>query len=230
MKRMRIFILAVFLVSCSRETTIIQHESPVLKVDNIFMQQAKCYNGDTCFTEDMRTLNPPVDSINTVPDLLGGLDPAYPIVAASTHFFKPLNDIQYIYVHSCMTQQYVRYLIYAEGQMQFIQTREDFARLYAPIKSENEALSYAMAVTGYTALFDLEQHPKLNVLAEPLEETFVEKVADGYHVHLFDTSLCGCGPHVIKSVEVYVSTDGSVQEEDPIPAYSDPEMDNLCID
>jgi hypothetical protein len=111
-----------------------------------------------------------------------------------------------------------------------LDSKQKFAGVFAPIESREEALSYAVAVTGYQPMYDLESIEGLEIVSEKLDETHVKKIKEGYVVLLFDYFLCHCGPFVIKSVDVTVHFDGSISVSEEADAYHDPRWDNVCID
>jgi hypothetical protein len=135
-----------------------------------------------------------------------------------------------MYIKPCLSTRHVRYVAEVGGELQLLDSVESMAAVYAPIESAEEALSYALATTGYSAVYDLESTPNLKLLVDPLEETYVAETPEGYTVHLFDTFLCGCGPHIIRSVEVQVSQDGKLTQSQPVDAFRDPAIDDLCVD
>ena len=126
--------------------------------------------------------------------------------------------------------QYIRYLVLFEGQIQLVDSVDGLASLFAPIDSAEEALSYAVATSGLSALYDINETPDLKLYTTPVEETFVKETGDGYLVHLFHTYLCGCGPHIVRSMDVTVSKDGTITISEPVEAFSDPQYDGLCVD
>lgn len=209
---------------------VIQHPAPEIKMDHSYFENLGCFNDPACLPDSLRELEHPIDYISRPNDLLGGLNPSLPLAVASTNGFRAEDELQAVYVNSCMVQQYIRYLILINGELELIDSVEKLAAIYAPIESENEALSYAIAATGLSALYDLDQSSNLKWYSDTLEETYVSKSDGGYRVHLFDTFLCGCGPHIVRSVDLIVSNDGSIKSSDAIDAYSDPELDGLCID
>ncbi len=129
-----------------------------------------------------------------------------------------------------MGTYYVRYLVEVDGEMRLIDSAEGLQQLYAPIESEDEALSYAVAVTGLAPLNDLELHPFYKRHTRPMIESHSAFDGTQYTVNLYDTYLCGCGPHIVSSITVTVQQDGSFKLSEPIGAFSDPKTDGLCID
>lgn len=204
--------------------------TPDLKIDNAYFAELGCFEDPACLPDDLQRLDPPISSINEPSDILGGLNPVLPLAVGSTVLSRDEVEIPAVYVKRCMRYQFIRYLVANNGEIELVDSIEKLAKIYAPIESSEEALSYAVAATGYTALFDLGRKSKL-VFYDPLVETTSVSLAEGnYHVGLFDNYMCGCGPHITRSVEVTVHLDGTIETAEPQDAFSDPEYDGLCID
>lgn len=237
MKRLTLTMVFLFLgiLSCSfpalkPRSKIISHPAPTFKMDNSFFAGLGCFNNPSCLPQPLQDIQYPVEFINQPSNYLGGLDPAIPIAIASKFHYSPDEPIPAIYVKKCLGSQYVRYIVYTGEEFKLIDSIEALAKTYSPIDSENEAFSYAVAATGLTPVYDIHSTPKLKLYAEPVEETYVSVVDDGFLVHLFDTFLCGCGPHIISSVDITVKPDGTIERSAPLQAYRDPKTDDLCVD
>ncbi len=227
----RVLVIALFvLTGCRASQKVIQHPAPALKMDNSYFSDLGCFTDPTCLPPNLQNIENPIDNISEPGDILGGLNPGFPLAVSTTHGFTPEDEIPSVYVSRCMVKQYVRYLVSVDGEIRLVDSVEGLAALYAPIDSPNEALSFAIASTGYSAAYDLHENRELKFYVDSPEETFVRDVNGGYLVHLFNTYLCGCGPHIISSVDVTVKTDGSIKLSDPVEVFSDPKLDGLCID
>lgn len=227
----RLLLIALFLLTgCGTSQKVIQHPAPALKVDNSYFSGLGCFSDPSCLPQNLQDIEHPIDYISEPADILGGLTPALPLAVASAHGFTPEDEIPAVYVNHCMIQQYVRYLVYVGGEIRLVDSVEGLASIYAPVDSPDEALSFAITSTGLSGVYDLHENRELKFYVASPEETYVREVSGGYLVHLFSTYLCGCGPHVVKSVDVTVKTDGSIQLSDAVDVFSDPELDGLCID
>jgi hypothetical protein len=116
-------------------------------------------------------------------------------------------------------------------------------RAFAPIESPEEALSYAVAATGYRTKFEPEEYDDMawaadlgeaviyEYFTDELEDTHVVETGDGYVVYLFEFSPISCSPYPVWSVPVEVRTDGTVTELDDIRVklYQDSNL-WICID
>lgn len=229
------FCVLLALTSCSilqfkRTPDIIQHDQPALSLDDSYFVSINCYSDRSCLPEEMTSTDPQYDHLGKAPDLLGGLTPSIPLAVLTSNWYQPIPDVQFMYIKPCLSTRHVRYVARVNGELILLDSVESMAAMYAPIESAEEALSYALATTGYSAVYDLESTPNLKLMVDPLEESYVTETPEGYTAHLFDTFLCGCGPHIIRSVEVQVSRDGKVTQSQPMDAYRDPDIDDLCVD
>lgn len=172
------------------------------------------------------------DRVQPPGDLLGGLEPALPISLCLT---RPepgtaLDRNAYLYREGCMVPEYVRYAVWRDGQFGLLESQADMAALYAPVVSQDEALSYALAVTGFGVRYGLQPVKGFRYFVDELQDTHVIEVDEGYRVLLYDYHFCGCGPHTTDAVWVQVSRDGAVKEVDRQAVFEDPAEDGLCVD
>jgi hypothetical protein len=126
--------------------------------------------------------------------------------------------------------QLARYVIERDGQFELLETQQNLKQAYAPIISETEALSYAIASTGLSAYFGFEAPRGFRYFVDKLEDSHVVATSQGYLVYLYDYQLCGCGPHTTSYVELEVLASGEIKETGRIPVFEDPEQDGLCVD
>ena len=170
------------------------------------------------------------DQIRTPGDLLGGLQPFYPMRICLTGKPGATPPAQFIYKEGCLLAKFVRYVIYKDGQYRLIQSVADLQEIYAPIQSETEALSYALAATGLGVRYGLQAERGLRYFVDDLQDTFVRQTEQGYMARLYDYKLCGCGPHPTFAVDILITTDGQLKEISRVKVFEDPEEDNLCVD
>ncbi len=165
--------------------------------------------------------------------LVGALQPNHPIHICLTRTLpseQKLAANDYIYSAGCLQKQYIRYVIWKDDHFELIQSKAEFQSIYAPIETSEEALSYAIGITGLDALYDLEVRKTLRYFIDTIEDTHVKQTQEGYLVYLFDYKLCGCGPHSTYLVEILVKPDGVWNELNRTKIFEDPEEDNLCVD
>lgn len=112
--------------------------------------------------------------------LLGGLDPAYPI---ATCFTSEWNYVQRS--KACILGLGNAYIIERDGQYELLDSPKKFKAAFAPIESENEAFSYAIAVTKYDAVYHQETSADYEYFVEKLEDTHVETRGNEYIVRLY---------------------------------------------
>ena len=160
---------------------------------------------------------------------LGALEPDLPIMLCSVNNPDRSETQPNVYMSGCLMRQYNRYLVFQDGKFKLVASLEEFRALYGPIESPDEALSYALAVTGLGAQYNLKADV-LRYKVNQIEDTHVEQTGDGYKVHLFYYQLCGCGPHGTSAVQVTVSRAGEVQQSAKTLLFEDPKQDGMCVD
>jgi hypothetical protein len=230
-----ILILVSACSSGARTPDVRNHPAPDLTVDTTPFQTAGCPLDDSG-----RNVCPPesplgrlgCDYITAPGDYLGGLEPKDPLnlcwkLGAGGLF---LTSDEYIYRDGCLLPLYARYVIQRDGQFVLLKSLADLQKAYAPITSEDEALSYALAATGLPAYFGFEAPQGFRYFVDGLEDSHVVANDQGFLVYLYDYKFCGCGPHTTFYVEVLIKADGMVEETGRTPVFEDPEQDNLCID
>ncbi len=218
--------LSWLLSSCSSKPEFINHPAPNLTVS------IDAFNGEI-------PSNLGCDEIQAPSDLLGGLEPAYPIAICavsndssghSEELQAEINGGQYFYYTGGLFGNYVRYIIHQNGEFILLKTKEDFRKVFAPIESPEEALSYALAVRNLSAYYGLEYFEGYKYEVGTLEDTYVLQQADSYLVHLFYEQVFGCGPHWTSQIDVHVSVAGIVEELSSEAIFRDPNLDDLCVD
>ncbi len=218
--------LSWLLSSCSSKPEFINHPAPNLTV-----------SFDALSGEVPSNLG--CDEIQAPSNLLGGLEPAYPIAICaiyndssghSEELQAEIDGGQYFYYTGGLFGSYVRYVIQRDGEFILLKTEDDFREAYSPVESPEEALSYALAVGNLSAYYGLEYFEGYEYEVDTLEDTYVTPEADGYLVHLFYDQFYGCGPHWTSTVDVRVSLDGIVEEIGSEAIFRDPALDDLCVD
>ena len=135
-----------------------------------------------------------------------------------------------LYDSGCSFKVKQRLLMYQDGDYLLIRDLEDLKYNFAPITNGDQALGYAIAATGAEARYDLENLEGYRLLANPLQETNVQLVSDGFEVILYSYQACGCGPHTTTMQKIKVTNSGDLQLLESIPAFENPEEDDLCVD
>lgn len=217
----------LFLTACKGEPQFINHTPPDLVVSF------------EAFNDPSLAATFGCDEIQTPSNLLGGLEPPYPIAICTIQYIPgegseeliaEIDNGQYLYYTGGLFGTYIRYVIQQDGELVLLKTEEDFREVFAPIESADEALSYALAVRNLSAYYGIEYFPEYEYEVDIIEDTFVTPEADGYRVHLFYDQVFGCGPHWTSAIDVHVSVDGNVEEVSATALFRDPNIDELCVD
>lgn len=160
---------------------------------------------------------------------LGALEPDLPIMQCVVSSTDRSLALPNIYNAGCLVNHFVRYIIFQDGQFKLVSNLEEFRKVYAPVESPDEALSYALATTGFKAYYN-QKLENYRYKVDLIEDTHVDQTPEGFTVHLFDDRLCGCGPYATSAVQVKVSCSGEVSIEAKTVLYEDPRLDGLCVD
>jgi hypothetical protein len=212
---------------------VTNHPAPALSVDSAPFQNAGCGA-----SPDYQSCDPAsalgalgCDMIRETGPYLGGLEPVYPMVYCISRYQRSADPPEPALFHkACLAGQNYRLALDKDGQTQLISDLVELQAAFAPIETPEEALSYAMAATGFEAKYGYKADSTYRYKVKQVEDTHVDTTDAGYVVHLFDSYICGCGPHSYKSVDVTVTRDGQVEVGQRQPVSEDPKMDGLCID
>lgn len=162
------------------------------------------------------------------PENLGGLTPPIPMLICRTDD-ETLPPDAYIVNQGCSQAVYLRYVIQQDGKYRLIKNIAELQAVFAPIETPQEAISYAIAATGYSPFSDHQPQPGTRYFVDQMEETHAVETPQGYRVNLVDERFCGCGPHTVRGVEVTITHGGEVSIGTPQPLYQDPELDTVCF-
>lgn len=213
----------------------VNHPKPALKMDFKPFLDAGCKPDAEGIVRCPPNL-PPFDrfgcfEITQAADLLGGLRPPAALMICTLES-QPDTEVDrgaYVYSEGCLLPVYLRYLAYRDGQFQLINNLAELKKFFAPIESVEEALSYALAATGFQAMYGLKDE-NYRYLADQVEDTYILPGANGYAVLLYSYQLCGCGPHPMSRRLVNLTLAGDLDVNDPQPIWEDPAQDGLCVD
>lgn len=208
-------------------TIIINHEKPVFSIDTPSFESLGCppsaspggFN-ECSDNSTLRTIG--CFGVFTPDSLLGGLNPTYPLIECA------LDDNNYLYTSGCLANFNIGLVAYIDGDYKLIDSESKLRNTYAPIESDEEALSYALAGTGLLAYYNLNISDEYEYYVDKLEDTFVTKDGEDFLVHLYDYRLCGCGQHETYSVDVRVTHTGYIEQIRKELVYRD--TSQMCID
>ena len=127
--------------------------------------------------------------------------------------------------------QFVRYVIWRDDRFELVATEDAFSRVFTPITTSAEALSYALVMQHkLSGRYNLAYDPEYTYFVDVIEDTYVEEIPGGYLVHLFASDTFECGPRLTEAVTVEVTVDGLVKELDRVKIYEAPPDDELCME
>ncbi|PKO07142.1 MAG: hypothetical protein CVU41_03470 [Chloroflexi bacterium HGW-Chloroflexi-3] len=173
------------------------------------------------------TLSKPSDYLSLLsPERMFVLCGYYPHMAEESQDPEPKG----LWDSGCSLQVKQRLFSYLNGDYLLIRDQEDLKYNFAPITTAEQALGFAIATSGFSARFDLENLDGYRILADQLQETNVQVVSDGFEIILYRYQACGCGPHTTYMQKVKVTNSGDFQVLKSIPAFENPDEDSLCVD
>jgi len=219
--------LLISLSACQSKPEFINHAPPNLAAVSIDV-----------FSDDTLLANFGCDEIQAPTSFIGGLKPTYPIAICAIYrpgegteeLASEIESGQFFYYSGGLFGNYVRYIIYQDGKFILLKTEEDLRKLFAPIESPDEALSYVLAAKNLSAYYGLHYDPAYEYEIDTIEDTYVTPDTDGYLVHLFHDQTFGCGPHWISEVDVHVSVEGNIEERRSRQIFRNRDLDDLCVD
>jgi hypothetical protein len=119
-----------------------------------------------------------------------------------------------VYTTGCAHPGDVRYVVADGGGFQAIGSASEFAARFGPVASPDEAIAFAVALTGKDVIYDLGWARKLpadQVEVRDFNPTSAVPAPGGFDVRLFHTEVCGCGPHLTRH-EYRVTSAGVVSQ------------------
>jgi len=266
--RASVFILALLLVGCSQPTNsptytpptpipippslrFVNHPQPVFDVSFEAFENAGCPASEYGFRrceDDSPLIALGCDEIREPSDLLGALEPAYPIAQclAESRTASENPDVEWLgvmddYAYSAegdyffrvggILNQVVRYVIFRDNQFVLIETEDEFRTVFSPVDTTDEALAYVKAVTGLDDYYGLEPNPQYTYfVSDAIEDTHADEVEDGYSVHLYYHQTFGCGPHPTYAVDLLVTPQGHIRQLGTEKTFTNPSEDEICVD
>jgi hypothetical protein len=134
------------------------------------------------------------------------LSPAYPVLGYSVSTIPdPKEDLKNSF------GGHEAFIIKKSGKFYLVNSKDDLKHFYAPINSEQEALSFAILSTGSKPIYDLKGYEFRNLSSKVFERSHVEKVSGGYIVNLFENKFDNCGYMPMYGINYMVTDDGDVK-------------------
>lgn len=227
--------LAFSIVACQLGVIVIQQPEPEIPQGNFAPFEAMgCEpmraGGYECPAETL--LGSYCNFIYPPNAFIGGLEPALPIAICEyvPGDLNPVMELEnYLFASGGLSAFVNRYVILRGNEVEVLGNFEDIQTTYAPITSEIEALSYAVAVTRLVPRYDLKTTDYTFEVTE-LEETHVISTQDGWVVNLFGYDTFGCGPHYHYGQDVTIMADGTFSRGERVNLFRDAKLDDLCVD
>ena len=143
---------------------------------------------------------------------IGGLQPPDAVMECIHESGEPPNR-DYFRQPQGMDTRLRSFAVRQDGRYRLIIRKSEFQAIFAPVESAEEAISFAMALSSFSARFDLKADAQVKYLVDVIQETHAEQTPEGYLVYLFDTDReMGCGEHSFYAVQVLVTPEGQARE------------------
>jgi hypothetical protein len=165
--------------------------------------------------------------ISNVSSALDNLSPKLPMVEC-LFLSKEYNSQEGIVREGCMMPLFRRYIVEQDGEFKLISSKEEFCSIFAPVGTKEEALAFAVALTGSLPRYDTFVPDGYFPVKASIEPTYAEVSEEGFAVHLFESELCGCGSHPYYAIEYLVTVDGNVTELSREKVYDS--TIQICVD
>jgi hypothetical protein len=165
--------------------------------------------------------------ISNASSALENLSPLLPVVECLV-LSKEYNSQDGIVREGCMMPLFRRYIVKQGDEFKLISSKEEFLSIFAPVETKEEALAFAVALTGSLPRYDTSVPEGYFSAASFIEPTYAKETDGGYKVHLFDSELCGCGSHPYYAIEYLVTKAGNVTELSREKVYDS--TNQICVD
>ena len=156
-------------------------------------------------------------------DLYGGLTPAIPAAWCIVETGQPANSEAFDYIN-LPTPHYRGLVIYNNNLFYLAGNPSIVQDLYAPIETPEEALSYALLLTSYEPKYDQGIIANAEYLTPLIEDTHVDKLANGFGLHLFVTEPTSNCEWTTSAVDVLVYPTGRWMDTNKSIQY----IENRC--
>ncbi|BAP55577.1 hypothetical protein THII_1280 [Thioploca ingrica] len=215
---------------------LINHSRPPIQMDiNTLLNRFQCQQTQTQVLSGCDNLRTQMgcDQLELPNPLWGAVTPLYPLIACIIFQTPPVVEKMeregYMTQHQGKPSYYRRYVIWKDEKFQLLKNLDELQRLFAPIDSAQEALSYALMATPFQAQYNQTLNPKYRYYVNRIEDTQVVSTDKDYQILLYTKRQIGCGSHPTSTVLVTVSRNGLISYPSQQLAYVDPAEDNLCI-
>lgn len=135
----------------------------------------------------------------------------------------------FIYQEGCMDSRHIRYIAFLNGEVKLVSNKSELKAIVSPIESPEEALSYLLASTGESALYDINIKPRYTYFVDTIQDTHVTAVNDNeYLINLYKTNYCGCGNKETYEKVYKIKMNGDIEEVSKNLVFLDDE--EACVD
>jgi len=172
-----------------------------------------------------------VETVSRVPDYYGGLKPKFEMAEVSTHQIKGNDCLNRLNLNEIneMCEYCIDLVIKKNGKYILVKSDDDLKELFAPINSEEEAISYVSIITGTYPMYDFKQVEDMQFLVGNFNRTYASRKKDGFETVTFDYDIFCCPPHKYNLTRCLVDFEGNVKVLERYAVGIDPN-DHKCND
>ena len=214
---------------------LINHSPPPIQMNiNTLLNRFHCQQTETqaVSCNDLGT-QMECDQLELPNPLWGAVTPLYPLISCiiiqTPQVVEKIEREGYLTQHQGKPSYYRRYVIWKDEKFQLVKNIDELQKLFAPIDSAEEALSYALMATPFQAQYNQTVNPQYRYYVSLIEDTHVVSTDKDYQILLYTKRQVGCGSHPTSTILVTVSRNGLISYPSQQLAYGDPAEDNLCI-
>lgn len=153
-----------------------------------------------------------VGELENVPDYYGGLNPKFEMANAYTRQFESNNCLnrQNLNEINDVGEYCFALVIKRNNKFILVKSDDELKQVFAPIDSEEEAISYVSIITGTYPIYDFG-YINMKYLVENFEFTNALRKENGFETVTFDYDIFCCPPHKYNLTRCFVDFNGNVK-------------------
>lgn len=129
------------------------------------------------------------NNLSNASDHLSALTPQFPMAEVTLDSSECTSTKSFIDPSTgFLSRKCKKYIIKNKDTYELIEDLDQLKKIYAPIDSKEEALSYAIAISGFKPEYNFTNNTNSNIIykVNNIEKTNVKEVDDAYKVNLFN--------------------------------------------
>jgi len=152
----------------------------------------------------------------------GGFSPRYPMILLEgvglQYLFATKGSLKH---GEGMIPVCYEIMIKKEDKYLIISNENELKKIYAPVETPEEAISFVCALTHSKPLYNFDLSIRNKYYKKVLNKTFVSKLDNDYVVRLYHFETFGCYPHSMYQITYLVRKNGDIKELSNEKIYDD---------